>query len=125
LPDGSRVPVLAIDSDRAAQVVQLRADLAPDGVGELFGVLHEGRPQPEGIPLPEDARRLTGTLTYDAPDEEVVTETFDTPDGPFTAEVVIPPVESRAASIYLASADGVVSEVELARPESGRQMTFD
>ncbi|HLV59761.1 MAG TPA: FtsX-like permease family protein, partial [Natronosporangium sp.] len=58
LPDGRRVPVLAIDSDRAAQVVRLRQDLAPDGAAALFGVLHEGRPQVAGIPLPEDARRL-------------------------------------------------------------------
>src|SRR5690606_33533145 len=124
-PDGRRVPVLAIDSDRAAQVVRLRQDLAPDGAAALFGVLHEGRPQVAGIPLPEDARRLTGTLRYDAPDEQTVTDTFETPDGPMQFELVIPPVESRVVSVHLAGADGVVEEVELARPESGQPVTFD
>jgi hypothetical protein len=125
LPDGSRVPVLAIDSDRAAHVVQLREDLAPGGAGALFGTLREGRPQPTGIPLPEDAQRLTGTLRYDAPRERVVTETFQTETGPQQVDLVVPAVLSRPASIYVANADGVVSQVELARPESGRPMTFD
>src|SRR5690606_35329857 len=104
LPGGERVPVLAIDSDRAAQVVQLREDLAPAGASAVFGALHQDRPHVAGIPLPQDARRLTGTLRYDAPGEEVVTERFETPDGPEEFQVVIPAVESRPASVYLASA---------------------
>ena len=69
--EAGRFPLLAIDSERAPEVVRLRSDLAPTGPDELFATLREGRPELRGLPLPEGAERLVGRFRFTVPEPQV------------------------------------------------------
>ena len=126
MPDGSRVPVVAIQSDDAPEVARLRADLMPAGPEELFRTLRNGRPPLSGIPLPAGAERLTGTLRFDAPEDLTETVTFEEQDGTVHEfEITIPGPTSDRASVHVADADGLISSVTLSRPERGEPLRLD
>jgi hypothetical protein len=126
MPDGSRVPVIALASEDAPRVARLRADLMPAGAEELYRTLHEGRPAVGGIALPEGAQRLTGTLRFDAPEDVTQTLSVEMEDGEVVEfEVPIPGPTSHRASVHLADADGLVSSVPLSRPERGEPLRID
>ncbi|MEJ7725457.1 MAG: ABC transporter permease [Actinomycetes bacterium] len=59
----SQVTLLAIDAAVAADVVLLRDDLAPDGVGSLMAPLLEARQALSGVPIPGEPSALSVTMT--------------------------------------------------------------
>lgn len=65
------VPLLAVDSAQAAQVMQLRQDLSTSPPPELFAALRQGRPELVGLPLPDDTQRLTGRFRFQVPDPAI------------------------------------------------------
>lgn len=106
LADVGRVPLLAMESADAADVVRLRADLAQRSAGTPFEVLTEGRPVADGIELPPHTRRIRGSLSVET---DGAPELFDA--GP--------------PAVYVADAQGLVSAVSLPRPDVGGTVSFD
>jgi predicted lysophospholipase L1 biosynthesis ABC-type transport system permease subunit len=114
LPDGRRVPLLAVDSPQAINVVQLRDDVSPTGQGDAFEALYDGRPQVAGLVLPEGAQRLVGTLRFEAPAEVVWQDVFrDQSGNEFTVEVTQPGPTSFRPSVHVSDDRGLVSSMQL------------
>lgn len=106
LRDAVRVPRLAMESSAAGDVVRLRNDLAPEGVGTVFASLRDGLQVPEGIDLPHDAERISGQLTV----------TWKRSDGA---------VEARAPWLLVADGSGRVQAVRLPSPALGTPTPFE
>lgn len=118
LPEGERVPLLALDTSAAPQVVRLRQDQAL--LGELFGELHTGRPAVAGVPVPEGTRRLVGRLEFDAPETVDFTIEYEGTGGRIFRELVrVPGPRTNRLAIYVADRDGVIHPVQVGvvRPE--------
>jgi hypothetical protein len=125
LPDVGRVPVLALESTVAAGTVRLRGDLSAVGSAELFDVLRDGRPEPEAIPLPEGARRLTGTVRFDAPREVTVAGVFHFLGGSEEVDFVLPGPTSHRPAVHLADDRGIVTSHELSSLAAGEPQPVD
>lgn len=80
--------ILAIDAERAPEIVHVRADEASSDFGTLFAALRAGRPEPSLAPLPGDAAalRLTAAVSIGSIERFV----FDALTGEFTTEPIDP-----------------------------------
>jgi hypothetical protein len=114
LPEGERVPLLALDTPQAGQVAHVRHDLSPAGAGALFAALHADRPQPAGVALPEGARRLVGTVHFDGPDAITEVQRFTLPSGgPLDVPITNPAPASHGPSVHVVDDRGVVSSMRI------------
>jgi hypothetical protein len=122
LPDGARVPVLALDSARAAEVARLRPDLVTGDAARLFQSLRAGRPEPRFLPLPSGTRRLVGTVAFEVLRPALgETLTIEGEGGPSTYR----PPASRLPTLYVIDADGAVHPLSLGRLAPGGAIEFD
>jgi hypothetical protein len=106
LGEAGRVPRLAVQSPLAGEVVQLRADLVPDGLDSVFSPLRAGLSIPDGVELPGGAAQLTGQLT-------VTWERFDDA------------VEAGGSWLLVADADARVQALPMPVPEVGEEVAFE
>ncbi|MFS8523088.1 MAG: ABC transporter permease, partial [Micromonosporaceae bacterium] len=125
LPDGSRVPLLSVVSDRLPEVVRLRDDLVPAGGMRTFAALGDGLPRPDGIELPEGTRRLVGTVRFDGPRELIQTSYREASRDDSLLPMVVPGPQSGPATLYLADGDGVIRPVLLGPLSAGQVLRFD
>src|SRR5690606_1955919 len=125
LPDGSRVPVLAVASDRLTDVARLRDDLVPVGGMGAFAALSDGLPRPHGIELPEGTRRLVGTVRFDGPTVVVQKSYREGFRDDRFLPLAMPGPRSGPATLYLADRHGVIREVTLRALPAGQQRRFD
>ncbi|MGN9803531.1 FtsX-like permease family protein [Micromonospora sp. L32] len=96
--DSLPATVLALDAGAAPDVALIADRLADRPPGELLGRLARDRGAPAGVPLPADARQLTGTLR--TPVREPVTG------------------QRIQASVLLTRADGLALQLPLATTDS-------
>ncbi len=106
LGGAGRVPLLALESQATDEVVHLRADLGPEGAAATFAPLREGRATPPGLPLPDEAERLSGTVALSWEGEAQV-------------------MAAGVSTVLVATEDGRVSSVSLGRPTVDGSDAFD
>jgi hypothetical protein len=122
--DSGTTTLLAVATEQAPGVMELRPDLAPAGTGELFALLRQGRPELTGLPLPDGARRLVGRFRFEVPEPQryrFLHPVFDrgvhVADEP--VQVLAPTPEADQLSVHVRDADGVIRSVQVGRPRTG------
>jgi hypothetical protein len=110
--EGGRSTLLALDSDRAPGVALVRDDLSGTPVEELFGRLHDGRPEVSGVPLPSGAQRLAGRIRFEAPEFAIEVRQRILPTGEVLSEPVeVPGPTVSGHAVHVADAAGAVRTI--------------